>query len=141
MTKSAVDLPNGNGRALSRRPWIVFAAAFLPLLLLLVLQFRWLERLERVSAVAHRATLENYLEAVSAGVEVHYRSLGERALNLPAGIFTPERMQKAAHYFKKKETWGARQLFVVPFSGEEAGQPLFYDAATTTLYAPPWSEE
>jgi two-component system phosphate regulon sensor histidine kinase PhoR len=78
---------------------------------------------------------------VATGVEVHYRSLGERALNLPAGIFTPERIQKAAHYFKKKETWGARQLFVVPLTGKEAGQPLFYDPETTTLYAPPWSEE
>ncbi len=89
MKRPSGELTNGNGRTLSRRPWIVFAAAFLPLLLLLALQYRWLERLQRVSAVAHRATLENYLEAVAAGVEVHYRSLGERALNLPAAHFHP----------------------------------------------------
>ena len=60
MAEAPID--GGNGR---RRPWIVVAAALAPLLLLLVLQYRWLERLEQVSEVAHRATLENYLEAVS----------------------------------------------------------------------------
>jgi signal transduction histidine kinase len=133
---------NGNGAALGRRrPWVVFAAALAPLALLLVFQYRWLERLERVSAVAHRATLDNYLEAVATGVEWHYRSLAERVLNFPAALFTPERLGKAAYYFKKKETAGARQLFVVTFAGEEAGQPMFYDAQKESLFAPPWSEE
>ncbi len=133
---------NGNGATLGRRrPWVVFAAALAPLALLLVFQYRWLERLERVSAVAHRATLDNYLEAVATGVEWHYRALAERLLNFPAALFTPERLGKAAYYFKKKEAAGARQLFVVTFAGEEAGQPMFYDAQTASLFAPPWSEE
>jgi signal transduction histidine kinase len=136
MARQARVNPGSKGRALSRRPWIVFAAAFLPLLLLLVLQYRWLERLERVSAVAHRATLENYLEYVAAGVELHYRSLGERALNLPAAVFTPHHIRNAAYHFKKKDTAGARQLFVVPLAGDEAGQPLFYDPETSRLFAP-----
>ena len=134
--------PNGDGAPYARRrQWLVVGAAVVPLLLLLFFQYRWLERLERVSAVAHKATLDNYLEGVAAGVEWHYRSLGERALNFPAALFTPERLHKAAYYFKKKDTAGARQLFVVTFSGEESGQAMFYDAETTTLFAPPWSEE
>ncbi len=66
--------------------WTVFAAALLPLMALLGLQYLWLERLERASADAHRATLDNLLETVAAGVEVHYRSLRERALKLPAAL-------------------------------------------------------
>ena len=106
--------------------WAVFAAALVPLVALLGLQYLWLERLERASADAHRATLDNLLEAVAAGVEVHYRALGERTLNLPAALFTAERFHKAPYYFKKKPTEGVRRLFVVPFAGPEAGRPRFY---------------
>jgi signal transduction histidine kinase len=131
-----------NGASPGRgRTWLVVAAALVPLALLLVLQYRWLERLERVSAVATRATLDNYLEAVASAVELHYRALGERALNLPAALFTPERLHKAAYYFEKKGAQGAGRLFVVPFSGEAAGQPLYFDPATRALAPPPWSAE
>jgi signal transduction histidine kinase len=106
--------------------WAVFAAALVPLVALLGLQYLWLERLERASADAHRATLDNLLETVAAGVEVHYRSLGERVLNLPAALFTPERLAKAPHYFKKKEIAGVERLFVVSYSGEKGGWPVFY---------------
>jgi two-component system phosphate regulon sensor histidine kinase PhoR len=128
-------------RSVRTRSWLVVAAAIVPLALLLGLQYRWLERLERVSAVASRATLDNYLEAVVSAVEVHYRSLGERALNLPAALFTPERIHKAAHYFAKKGAGGEGRLFVVHFEGEQAGHPLFFEPSTGRLEVPPWSEE
>ncbi|MBZ0089919.1 MAG: hypothetical protein K8H90_06035, partial [Thermoanaerobaculia bacterium] len=88
------DQGNGVTSASRRgwRTWTIFAAALLPLVALLGLQYLWLERLERASAAAHRATLDNVLEAIAAGVEVHYRTLGERVLNLPAAVFTPERV-------------------------------------------------
>ena len=106
--------------------WVVFAAALVPLVALLGLQYLWLERLERASADAHRATLDNLLETVAAGVEVHYRSLGERVLNLPSAIFTPERLAKAPYYFKKKDLAGASRLFVVSYAGEKGGWPVYY---------------
>jgi len=131
-----------NGHALGRRrTWLVVAAALAPLVVLLGLQYRWLVRLEHASTAAHRATLENYLSAVVSAVELHYRSLGERALNLPAGLFTGGYLHKAAYYFEKKAADGARKLFVVSLVGESAGQPLVYDADTREFGEPPWSEE
>jgi signal transduction histidine kinase len=121
--------------------WAVFAAALVPLVALLGLQYLWLERLERASADAHRATLDNLLEAVAAGVEVHYRSLGERVLNLPASIFTPERLGKAPYYFKKKETTGVERLFVVSYSGEKGGWPIYYAPGSLEPVAPRADEE
>ena len=124
-----------------RRGWLVVAAALVPLALLLVLQYRWLVRLEHVSAVASRATLDNYLEAVVSAVEVHYRGIGERALNLSPALFTADKLHKAAYYFRKKGADGAGRLFVVAFEGETAGQPFFFDPASGELVSPPWSEE
>ncbi len=49
---------SGLGRFLGERAlWAGFVAAVLPLLVLLGLQFLWLRRLERVSAIAHKAAL------------------------------------------------------------------------------------
>ena len=72
---------------------------------------------------------------------MHYRAIGERALNLSPALFTPEKLHKAAYYFKKKGADGAGRLFVVGFEGETAGQPFFFDPETRSLAAPPWSEE
>lgn len=132
---------DGNGLRQRRRTWAIFAAALVPLLALLGLQYLWLERLERVSAVAHRATLDNVLAAIASGVEVHYRALGERALNLPAAIFTGERLEKAPHYFRKKDIPGVRRLFVVPFTGEKAGWPAYYDPGSVEPATPRPAEE
>jgi signal transduction histidine kinase len=132
----------GNGHAIGRRrTWLFVGAALLPLLVLLALQYRWLVRLEHVSTVAHRATLDNYLEAVASGVELHYRALGERALNLPVSVFVPERPEKIAYHFEKKGVEGAGRLFAVSLVGESAGQPLVFDPATRVLATPPWSAE
>ena len=43
--------------------WAGFVAVLMPLLVLLGLQFVWLARLERVSALAQKAALNNYLFA------------------------------------------------------------------------------
>jgi signal transduction histidine kinase len=131
----------GNARsAVRRRTGIVFVAAVAPLLVLLVVQYRWLERLERTSELAHRATLENYLEAVASAVELHYRAQAERALNLPAALFTGDRLEKAGYYFQKRAGETAGRLFVVALVGERAGQPLFY-RPPVALETPVWSEE
>ena len=121
--------------------WTVFAAALLPLMALLGLQYLWLERLERASADAHRATLDNLLETVAAGVEVHYRSLGERALNLPAALFTPERLAKAPYYFKKKDLTGVARLFVVSYAGDKGGWPVYYVPGSLEPVPPQPAEE
>ncbi len=123
--------------------WIGFAAALVPLALLLVLQYRWLVKLDHTSAQAHEATLANYLEAVVTEVETTYQGKAERALNLPASIFTPERLEKAAHHFKKKRVDGARRFFVLlpPQAEGQHTQLRYYDPATVSLVEPEWSPE
>jgi signal transduction histidine kinase len=121
--------------------WLGPVAVLLPLAVLLALQYQWLVRLDHASAIARRAALANYLEAVAAEVELAYRSDAERALNLPAALFTENRLEKAAYYFQKKPIAGARRLFVVPLTGKDAGLPLFHDPAAKGLYEPDWSPE
>ena len=134
---------SGNDGRLGRRwrTWAIFAAALAPLVALLGLQYLWLGRLERASATAHRATLDNVLAAVASGVEVHYRALGERVLNLPAAVFTPEKFHKAPYYFKKKEISGVRRLFAVAYSGEKAGWPVYFDPGSVEAATPTPAEE
>ena len=123
--------------------WLGFAAALVPLALLLALQYRWLVKLDHTSTQAHEATLANYLEAVVSEVQTVYQAKAERALNLPASIFTPERIQKAAHHFKKKQVDGARRFFVLlppPAEGHHTTL-LYYDPATVSLVEPEYSPE
>src|SRR5207245_4400789 len=87
-----------------------FVAVLTPLLVLLVMQFVWLQRLERATALAHRATLSNYLEAVGTEIQYFYRSNAERALNIPATYFTHGRLGEVAPLWEKKTGQGRRRL-------------------------------
>ena len=95
----------------NRALWLGFFAVFVPLGLLFGLQYRWLARLERTSAIAQKAWLSNYLEAVSNGVEYFYRAQAERALNLPVSLLATPDPDRIGSYFRKKEVEGARYLF------------------------------
>ncbi len=121
--------------------WIGFVAVLVPLLILLGLQYRWLVKLDSTSALAHQATLSNYLEAVASEVQYFYSGVAERGLNLPASVFTQHRLDKAAHYFKKKGVAGARRLFVVDFVQDKDGYPLFFEPSCESLSLPSWSPE
>jgi signal transduction histidine kinase len=122
-------------RAFLRRHtlWAGFLAAFLPLLVLLSLQYRWLLSLQKTSAIAHKATLDNYLEAVSTEIGYFYRSAAERALNAPPSLFTEGRLARAAQFFETKNLRGAGRLFVLSLAGEERGTVLFYDPSTRSM--------
>ena len=121
-------------------------AVLIPLAMLLVFQYRWLVELEEVSAVARRAALDNYLEAVTSWTEVGYRKIGERVLNLPTWLFTEDGMHKAHHYVKKRVgngVDGLRDVFVVSLvqGNASAGEILFYDPDTGALEERSWSPE
>jgi len=116
-------------------------AVLVPLLVLLVLQSIWLARLERVSAIAHKAALSNYLEAVGTGVHYFYRSAAERLLNVPASLFSRGRLDQAAYHWSKKPVEGAARLFLVDFTRERFGNFLVYNPATQALETPPASNE
>ena len=75
----------------------------MPLVVLLALQYWWLQDLQRSSLLARQATLQNYLGAVSSRVEFYYRKQAERALNLPASLFSVPEKKKVEHYLAKKK--------------------------------------
>ena len=114
--------------------WVGFLGALVPLLVLLGLQYSWLVRLEKTSAIAHKTWLANYLETVASGVEYLYRSEAEKTLNLPASLFTQNKLEKAAHYFRKREPKGAKRIFVYSFMDQDKHWPLlFYDPALPSM--------
>lgn len=121
--------------------WIALLAVVVPLAVLLGLQYRSLVRLEHLSGVAHRAALDNYLEAVTSEVRYHYESAAERALNLPASVFTESCWDTAGFHFKKKAVEGVRLLFVVSFIEGEWERLVFFDAAGERVAVDPYSPE
>lgn len=125
-------------------------AVLIPLAMLLIFQYRWLVELEEASAVARRAALDNYLEAVTSWTEVGYRKVGERVLNLPTWLFTENLMHKAHHQVQKRMKTGAeevrkmfRDVFVVSLveGSPYTGKILFYDPDTGALEERSWSPE
>jgi signal transduction histidine kinase len=118
--------------------WIGFLAVLLPLTVLLVLQYRWLVRLEKTSAYAEKAWLKNYLEAVSEKVEYTYRKQAERGLNIPIALLAHENPEKLSYYMKKKHGEGAKYLFVLydPPGAERKPTIAYYDPVTDSMGPP-----
>lgn len=133
----------GTLRAFLRRHvlWAALLAVVLPLTVLLALQYRSLVRLEHLSGVAHQASLDNYLEAVTSEVQYHYESAAERALNLPASVFTESCWDTAGFHFKKKAVEGARLLFVVSFLEGDWERLVFFDSSGERVAVDPYSPE
>ena len=121
--------------------WVGFLAVLLPLLVMLGVQFVWLVRLERVSAIAQKAAHNNYLEAIGTEVQFYYRSTAERALNIPATLFTRRRLDEVAIFWKKKPVEGVKRLFLVDFSRDPFGNYLVFDPDRAELDAFPASDE
>jgi len=100
------------------RLWLGLAAVAIPLAALLALQLKWLSSLERTSAIAEKASLSNYIEAVSSEVEFFYRAQAERTLNIPDQLFE-YRADKLAAHLRKKNAEGVRSIFVTRFAPED----------------------
>ncbi len=118
--------------------WVGFVAVLVPLLVMLALQYSWLVDLDKKSAIAREAQLKNYLEAVATKIQYFYASMGQRSLNIPAGLFTGNKLEKVAHYVEKQNIRAARRLFVLSFVKDDAGKLMFYDPVTASM-EPPYS--
>lgn len=130
------------GAGTSRRKLgIALGAVIVPLAALLVVQFFWLTRLERMSALAHEAALGNYLDAVVAASERHFREAAERALDLPSSMFTDQGLEKAASFWSGRPVEGARRMFLADFTRVRTGNFLVYAPESGTLETPPASDE
>src|SRR5262245_21518382 len=121
--------------------WVAFLAVLAPLLIMLGLQLLWLARLKQVSALAQKAANDNYLEAIGTEVQFHYRSIDERALNIPASLFTQGRLGEVAAFWKKKPVEGVRRLFLVDFTRDRYGNYFLFDSLRGDLDPYPASDE
>ncbi len=123
--------------------WVGFVAVLVPLIVLLAFQYRWLRELDRFSERAHKAQIDSLLEAVSKNVEYFYTDAGQ-VLDLQPAVFTQNRLDRAAHLFKKKGVVGVKRLFVMNLrDGGDGGadEPLFFSPAFSTFYQPDSSPE
>jgi len=120
---------------------LCFEAVLVPLVILMGMQFVWLGHLKKASAVAHQAALRNFLESVGTDVQYFYRSGAERALNLPASLFTEGKLDQVAYHWKKKPVEGARRLFLADFTREQFGNWLVFNEQKEALESPPASDE
>ena len=121
--------------------WLGFAAAAVPLVLLLGAQIVWLKRLQETQAIARRASLANYLEVIGTEVQYFYRSAAERALNVPADLFLHGHLDQIAAQWTQKPVQGAARLFVVDFTQSAFGDYRVYDPDAHRLVVFPASEE
>ena len=125
-----------------RSVWIISIAVFLPLIVLMSLQYRWLANLKKASTIAGRATMENYLHFIVKRVEIFYTKNAEVVLNIPTDFLVGDQARLLKFYKKrigKKKTgddqkthWyqgvsGAKYLFNVSFSGDRAWRVMHFD--------------
>jgi signal transduction histidine kinase len=119
--------------------WIGAAAVVVPLVVLLVFQYRWLVSLQQTTALAQEHTLSNYLEAVTSEVHYHYARLGERGLNLPLALFDrPELdLDSALHHLHQRKLLGVEWVFLVREDRDGHAGVVFYDPACACWGEPP----
>lgn len=127
-------LPVSNVVALGRRRtlWLGFLAVFLPLSVMLVLQYRWLVELQHKSTIARHVTLANYLEYIAKYVEYYYTKAA--ALSLNVGSTSPGlNNEELLKLLKTKSAKGVKLYFVLSFEGPDAWRPQFFNPHTQTL--------
>lgn len=123
---------------LARRTlWVGFFTAFVPLLILLVLQYVWLIRLEETTALAGRAVLANVLDGVTTEVLYTYGPSAERALDIPPSMLTENRPDKLAAHFRKRSEPGVRAYFAVRFAHDLGDTLLVFDPESEQMLVPP----
>ncbi len=123
----------------NRLLWVGAMAVMAPLIVLLVLQYRWLTDLEQNSIVARRASLQNYLQAISKETHYFFITTAELVLNLPPQAYTEETIQTAVHFFESRNVAGIDRLFIVTF--QPIPKLFFYDPTKRTMIEPEPSPE
>jgi signal transduction histidine kinase len=138
--------PEGPKRMPARRPaagsrralWAGFAAATGAVVVLLLLQYRFLRELERSTTVARRATLVKLLDVVSKEAFSELRAASEPVFLMSAADLSDEGLASlGARLGCPRE--GARRLFVFSL---RAKHPLhFQDPKARSLVVPDYSDE
>jgi signal transduction histidine kinase len=111
--------------------WTGVVAVSLPLLVLVVLQYRWLADLQHSSTIARRANLESTLKAISNETFFHYNAVADQVLNLPPAAYTEETVDQAAHFFASRDLTGVRRAFIVTY--QPVPRLFHYDQSTREM--------
>ena len=126
---------------LRRKRWrlgLLALAVLLPLVILQILQYRWLLDLKEHSAVARRSRLAHYLDSVAKEVKYFYWEDANNSLTLSPDVLKPQWFEKKApFFFKKNVVQGARQRFLVNYLSEPSGQLLFWNPEEKRLEPAP----
>jgi signal transduction histidine kinase len=128
--------PRGRRRAAL---WAGFAAATAAVLVLLVLQYRWLAELERSTALARRAVLLKVLDVVSKEAFSELKASAEPAFVIGPADLSDEGLHRLGARLDCGRSLGARRLFV--YSLRSRSPLYFLDPPTKTLAVPEYSDE
>lgn len=129
--------------------WVVMLAVAIPLLIILVVQYRSLVQLERTLPVANKAWMRKYLVTIGTEVQDFYRGQAEQALAIPPGSIGRDRIQThssdLAPHFKNNPTKLAKRFFI-GFTGERRGGGYyslvqFYNPVTNQFDREPGSPQ
>ncbi len=98
-------------RGLRSRCRLEMAAAVVPLVAILVLQFVSSRRLARVEGIAHQTMVARYLEAVAADVRKRYEGAARDLLDVSGDALAEKRFEEIKRHFEGVDTSVARLLF------------------------------
>lgn len=141
--------------------WVGFLAVLLPLLVILLLQYRSLTALETALPAWRKEEMKNFLREVVRLNDAYYRQQAEQALRVPAGLIgrrqggvmilpgvgeTPlPHLGGVAEHFRAQRFPGAQRFFVGVVArnhGMLRSAIAFYDPVSATLkldaMAPEW---
>ncbi len=132
--RRARALPVSNMAAFGKRRTLLlgFLTVFLPLLVLLLLQYRWLVELQHKSAIAREVTLGNYLENIAKYVELFYTKVGTISLNVK-GATDGLDIEEVLEDLQSQKAWGVKVYFVQGFEGPDAWRTRLFNPHTQTL--------
>lgn len=125
-------------RKLSKRSiaWLV-PAILIPLAALLVMQYKFLRKLETTSVIAQKDRLKSVLSGVAADVETHFRTRADRALSIPPDLAGSTSTAEFTEHFNANQVDGAKYFFVKTFDPKK----ITYYHATGTPAGPLCSVE
>ena len=95
---------------------VAMLAVPVPLLIILVVQYRSLVELEKTLPMAKRDVMRRYLATLNSKIGDFYRTSAEQTLAVPPDILTEARLQKKTDgilsYFNQHPVKGAKKLFL-----------------------------
>ena len=108
------------------------ALVLVPLLALVVLQYRSSRQLARAGLIAHQSTLIRYMDAVAADVRRVYEGAAQSMLGVSGDALADQRFDEIARYFDGVDTSAARLVFVGSLDGCSC-LTQYYDPETGSI--------